>query len=203
MVYQTPLAWIAVALYIITFVLFCSLHIANSNYNVLRNPVSDYGVGRTTRFFQLYALSGTLAAVALTSLFYLWSYRGFPSLIAICLLLMVVSRLGVVLFPTDLEGQKRSRRGRLHYLFAIGTFCFAYTAIANATEPAVALYHAPVLDLLLVVFKYVALIALAATVITMARPLRHFFGLCERVFIVSTIVWFLTMSLWFVSTGGK
>lgn len=120
-----------------------------------------------------------------------------------CMLLMVGSRLGVMIFQTDLEGQKRTRRGLLHYLFAIGTFCFAYTAIANATEPALAQYHEPILDLVLVVFKYVALTALAATVITMARPLRRFFGLCERVFILSTIVWFLTMSLWFVSTGSR
>lgn len=200
--YQILLAWTAVALYGITFALFCALHLVKSDYTILRNPVSDYGVGQTARLFQLYALTGTLGAIALASLFFLWSDRGFPSLIAISLVLMVISRVGVVLFPTDVEGQKRTARGLVHYLFAIGTFCFAYVAIANATEPVIAHQQPPVIGSLLVVFKYVALISLAATVITMARPLRRIFGLCERIFLVSTIVWFLTMSLWFVSTGG-
>lgn len=197
------LAWVATALYIITFVLFCFLHITKSDYTVSRNPVSDYGVGQTARLFQVYALSGTLGAIALTCLFYFSPQQGFPSLVANCMLLMVVSRVGVAAFQTDLEKQKRTVHGILHNVCAIGTFGFAYTAIANATEPALALRQSPLLNLLLITFKYLALIALGFTVMTMPRPLRRFFGLAERVFIVSMIVWFLTMSLWFVNANVR
>jgi hypothetical protein len=122
------------------------------------------------------------------------------SLVTICMILMVVSRLGVVLFPTDLEGAKHTTTGRLHYGFAIGTFAFAATAIANASEAVLALQPSPLLSSLLLSLKWSVLIAVGATTITMVRPLRRFFGVSERVFLLSMTLWFLTLSLWFVNT---
>lgn len=191
------MAWIAAISYLATIVLFFGLHFLHTSYNIIRQPVSDYGVGSSAKLFQLYGLFGTVGAAVLAYLFYSSSQPLLPVIVSLCMLLMFVARLGVLAFLTDLEGQPRTSKGIVHYVFAICTFAFAYTAIANATEPMVAVNKLSNLSQLLIICKYCALIGLVAIVAGMLRSLRPFFGLAERVFILATIVWFFVASLWF------
>jgi hypothetical protein len=81
MAYSLLIAWAATVLYLITIVLFCSLHIGTSASLFLRHPVSDYAIGQTANLFRAYAWTGTLGALALTALVSRSSYPTFPSLV--------------------------------------------------------------------------------------------------------------------------
>ena len=54
--------------------------------------------------------------------------------------LVAAVRIGESLFPTTVEGEKLTRTGALHYLFAILTFGFTYAAISGLTPELVKLY---------------------------------------------------------------
>ena len=174
------------------------LHISNSGYNVLAHTVSDYGVGKAAGLFRLYVWAGNLGALALSYLFYASVDPRLPAFIPLCLLFMVVARIGVSVFKTDLEGSPRTRQGVAHYLFTILTFTFAYIVIDNAA-PLLAPSNKPELQKwLLIGLCYTAMISLFGVVITVFRPLRRFFGSIERVFLLSTIVWFLVAGASFI-----
>jgi hypothetical protein len=189
-------AILAVTLYAVSTGLFFLLHVIQSPYKLTTHAVSDYGVGVTAGLFQFYAWTGTAAALILAILFYFAQKPTFPPIVFVCMLSMVVSRIGVSVFKTDLEGAPRTRQGILHYLFAILTFAFAYTAIANATPVLMSktAFSAP----LLVILQYIAMISLGCVVITLLKPLHRFFAIAERVFLLSTLLWFLVTSCLFI-----
>lgn len=194
----STVAVLATSFYLVTIALFIGLHFSNSGYNIIEHAVSDYGVGRSARLFGLYAWMGNFGALALAYLFYASAQPGFPALIPLCMVLMVAARVGVTIFKTDLEGSKRTVQGALHYLFAILTFALAYTVIDNAT-PLLAMRSASdIQHWLLTGTRYAAMLSLVGVVITMFKPLRAFFGRTERVFLVSTLIWFLVASYSFV-----
>ena len=190
-------ALVATGFYLLTLTLFVALHFSSSGYNALEHAVSDYGVGKSARLFQFYVWAGNVGALALAYLFYISAEPRFPSFIPLCMLAMVVARIGVSVFKTDLEDGKRTRQGALHYLFAILTFALAYVVIDNSTPLLTA--SALPQGWLLMGLRYVAMISLFGVVVTVFRPLRRFFGRVERVFILSTLVWFLVASFAFIS----
>lgn len=190
-------ALLATGLYVVSIALFLGLHLLHSPYSALRHAVSDYGVGPTARLFQVYVWAGNAGALALIALFSFAQQPHFPALIALFMLVMLGSRMGVARFKTDVEGSPRTRAGSIHYLFAILTFAFAYTTIANATPMLVAATPPPLASLLSMLHA-VALAALIGVVVTVFAPLRRFFAVVERVFLLTTMLWFLAASYAFV-----
>ena len=141
---------------------------------------------------------GNFGALGLAYLFYTSVKPQFPPFVPILLLLMVAARIGVSTFNTDLEGEKRTRQGTLHYLFATLTFALAYIVIDNATPLLTLVRTLELPKWWLVGLRFAAAVSLVGVVITVFRPLRRFFGPVERVFILSNILWFLSVSYLFV-----
>jgi hypothetical protein len=172
------------------------LHIKPTPYHPLRHAISDYGVGDTQRLFNIYLwLTGLGAAALAVALTVGRGALPVPSRTIMCLVLLVGARLGVSLFPTDLEGQRLTHSGFWHYILAILSIGLVYTIMAQLT-PFFQTRSAwqsvgSVLNLLLVL----AAPALIAIVITMWRPLRNIFGLFERLFVAITTLWFLIVSI--------
>lgn len=192
-------ALLAVIAYTLSVCLFFVLHMAPSPYTFMSHAVSDYGIGPTARLFQLYAGLGTIGAVALTILFVFSHHPVFPMLVPLGMVLMVLSRLGVARFPTDLEGQPRTQHGTLHYVFAILTFTWAYTTIANATPRFVESTMSSVIPVFRLLHT-LATVALVGIVVTRITPVRQYFPIAERVFLLATLLWFLLASgAWLVS----
>ena len=110
------------------------LHCRRSGYSPIKHAVSDFGVGRAKHLFQIRIWMDSFGAAALAISFLL----GFgplsvlPSVIVL-LLLLAAARIGAGIFPADLEGQKFTGTGLLHYIFAILSFGFAYTVIIKMT----------------------------------------------------------------------
>ncbi|GAA5502765.1 hypothetical protein Dxin01_02512 [Deinococcus xinjiangensis] len=187
-------AFFAALCYAAALGIFVVLHLQNPHYSPIRHAVSDYAVGPSGRLFSVYNLIGTLGALLVAYLFFASRSPVFPSHIITNILLMVAARVGLLLFKTDLEGEKMTTAGRLHYLFAVLNFAFAYMVIADAT-PMLSSMTAAWVQILLGAIKVLAAVSLAGVVITLLKPLRRVFGLIERVFLASVMVWFLCASL--------
>jgi hypothetical protein len=188
------LALAAFACYFASAALFVALHLRSTGYSPLRHAVSDYGVGPSRRAFAAYSWLGSAGAAALGGALWAAGQPPVPAWLLGVLAAMVVARAGLTLFPTDLEGQRLSRTGLLHYAFAIASFAAAYVFVRNGTphlagapgwEPA-----RPFLEAL----ARLALPALVANCVTMAPPLRRVFGLFERLFLGTVLAWFTVAS---------
>jgi len=171
------------------------LHFLPTGYDLVHNAVSDYGVGQYAPLFRVSLWAGSIAVLALA--IGLTLDPGAPPLLTrglVFLGLVAACRIGESLFPTTVEGQKLTRTGAMHYLFAILTFGFTYAAISDLTPDLVKLYpwhaHRGTLDWL----SGAMLVGLILVLATLLPRLRHVFGLCERFFLAVTYIWLVAVA---------
>jgi hypothetical protein len=194
------LAFAAFACYLAGATLLGWLHLRRTGYSPVAQAVSDYGVGPTGRVFALYVGAGSVGALALTAALWVAGAPAVPGWILGVLVGMAAARTGLSLFPTDLEDRGLTRTGLIHYLFAVSNFACAYVAIRHLTP---LLATAPSWEParpLLAALSWASTPALVANCVTMVKPLRRIFGLCERAFIVVVALWFVTASGWLALT---
>ncbi|MGW6276091.1 DUF998 domain-containing protein [Kribbella sp. NPDC055071] len=175
--------------------IFVTLHVLPTGYSPIGHAVSDYGVGRYAGLFRIAGAASSVGilclAVALTL------EPGTPTVSVfelVCLYLIPVFRIAILRFPTDLEGQRLTRNGRLHYLFAILAFAATYSAIAGMTPELTSIDPWNSIHGLLHVLQLIAMVSLILLVIAMIPQLRRVFGLFERLFLTSTNLWFLLVA---------
>ena len=102
-----------------------------------------------------------------------------------------MARLGANVFPTDLEGAPRTTAGRLHMLCAVAWFTLLYVAIDNATPLLTARWAGTGAEVL-GALRWASAVGLAALVACLViKPLRAWFGLAERVFLIAAPLWCL------------
>ena len=179
-------ALIAVMLYATSLMILAFLHTRYRNHNILRDPVSDYGVGNSKIWFQVNGFVGAVGAVLVAWLF---NQTGLFVWISTCLVLSAVARIGVVMVPTDIEGQPKTWAGRFHLLLAIASFALLYSVVDNAT-PVLAARNLGAAQSALIVLRWIAAGSLAAVVCCLIlRPLRGYFGLAERIFLIAIPSW--------------
>jgi hypothetical protein len=188
---QVTIYALAALAYLVQLALFLTLNI-RGNYSLVSHAVSDYGVGPSRRLFTIYGLTGIIAVIAL-GVAVLTDGR-FPQRGGIYLLAVAALRLGVLAFPTDLEEQRLTRTGMLHYVFAIASFALVYMAIdvlSPVALPIVAEWASPVLAGL----HWIVAASLAGVVICLIPAFRRVFGLVERIFLVSVLLWSAVFAL--------
>ncbi|MGJ7561707.1 DUF998 domain-containing protein [Brevibacterium casei] len=172
---------------------FVALHLVPSDYSIVSHAVSDYAVGPTRR------LSSVMT----------WLTAGFWALLAgavitgvpdwsdatgMTIALLVLAGIFVALpfAPTDLEGEKTTLVGRLHYLFAIAWFALSYACMGNFTRLFTA--EGPAwLASTLAVIGWIAAISLAVSVLVLvvSRLRPKVFGISERIFILSVSLFYI------------
>jgi hypothetical protein len=194
------LSAVSLACYLGAIGFLVALHLQRSGYSIVGHAVSDYGVGPTRRLFATYTSLGSAGGVVFTGALLTRGPAVSAWLLSV-LTVMILSRIGLTIFPTDLEGTKLTRTGYLHYFFAILGFAASYTAIRNltpvfASEMAWAPLHGALNGL-----STLATLALVGVCVTMWRPFRKVFGLLERVFLLTTLVWFAVASAGMVIWG--
>ena len=173
-----------------------ALHVLPTGYNPARNAVSDYGVGQYAPLFRVSLWAGSIAVAALPVGLALGV--GAPPLASsdlVFLGLVAVSRVGESLFPTTVEGERLTRTGAFHYVFAIVTFGFTYTAISGLTPVLVKLHPWHSDKGLLTWLAGATLVGLILVVATLLPRLRRVFGLCERFFLLVTYAWLVLVAL--------
>lgn len=174
-------------------VIFVALHFVTSDYSIVKHAVSDYAVGRTKSLSSAMTWVSVpfwalLAAAVATGL------PGWPDATGITIALAVLAAIFLALpfVPTDLEGEKLSTVGRLHYLMAIAWFAISYACMGNFTRLFAAAGPAWLAGALTVI-SWVAAVSLAVSVVVLVikrlRPLV--FGISERIFILSVTLFYL------------
>ena len=103
--------------------------------------------------------------------------------------------IGVLIFPTDIEGEKRTKIGLLHYLFAILQFTAIVKLAVNLTSAFSAVLPDSFLITVLSILSTVINISIAGVVAGMIVPyVKKIFGLIERIFLFSSAFYFLVLS---------
>ncbi|MGE7186395.1 DUF998 domain-containing protein [Peribacillus sp. NPDC006672] len=193
------LSIVAVLFFLGYFIFFLILHFKKTGYHPIRHAVSDYGVGATKNLFLIYVWLSNLGALSLSIVLLNVKDRfSIPASIPILIILMVISRILMSFFPTDLEGEKLTVRGKLHYLFAILAFAFSYMVIDRGGSHLKLLEGFKNLSPFFHIMTMISSISLGAVIVTMFKPLRFIFGICERVFLLSINIWFIVLSIWLV-----
>lgn len=191
-----PLAWLSLVATVGYLVLFVSWHLLPTGYGPVRHAVSDYAVGRYGYLFRLglWVSSGAVLALGVA----LISGVGSPPLAArdlTYLLLIPVARVGMTLFPTSLEGHRLGRTGLAHYVFAIAAFTLTYLVMSQTTSVLQDLGAPGWLRHPLGWASWAVAPELFLVVVCMVGPLRRVFGLVERLFLLTTNIWFVLVAL--------
>ncbi len=185
---------VAATLYAADLLFLISFQFLNRDYRLFSHPVSDYGVGATAGLFKAYVLAGSLAAPVLAWQFWFARDPGYPAIIPVYLLLVMLGRLTLGLFTNDVRGTPQTRSGHIHHAATLVAFACAYMTVAEAT-PLLARSVSGPLSTVVSGLKHVISLDFIAVVLTISPPLRRFFGLSERIFLYCTALWFLTASL--------
>lgn len=167
------------------------LHRAAPEHHPLHDAVSLYGAGVSAAGFRLYVHLGTAGIALFTWLVHLQRNAAVPPVVVFSLVVLLAARVAIAAVPTDAKGEKSSARGRAHLALAVIVFAAGYTALDNATPSFAALPFFAALSVL----RWVCAGSLVAVVATMLLPGKRYFGLAERGFLVSMLLWFLVASL--------
>jgi hypothetical protein len=161
------------------------LHSLPTGYHPIRNAVSDYGVGRCRIWHRIAVISLAAAGFA-TAVASSGTVRPEPASVVALLIVFAISRILLPLFPTDIEGQPRTRTGRIHWALAITAFASLATAAG--------FFKGTGLDDVVgnIVIGTAVFLLL---VLCVPRLRRKILGLAERLFYFSMICWFLVTGI--------
>lgn len=199
------MSWESIAAYvgIVGILLFpvgtVVLHALPTGFRPLRNPLSDYAAGKYGILMTIAFLILGIGVLALDA--GLAKGLGAGKRVAIGVFFIGVfgaSRLLAAFFPSDADGAERTGRGRVHTLLAaLGFVAIPLGAIVLTPVfdrvPSWAAVAPPlrILELLVVVFGIIMLV-------TRMQALRFVFGLVERLFYASALLWLFLIGLHFV-----
>lgn len=193
------IALVAVAL---QAVLLVTLHVLPTKYDPVHDAISDYGVGAYRGYFWAQLGAGGSACIALAvSLGSLDPYV--PTLAVVMLVANGAARFLMPAFPTDQSGSRfQTVRGSIHMLLAIA----AFGGVAAAATSLGGLFdHYPewqsVKGLIDTLGWVVLAGAIACALALVAPRLKRIFGLIERFFTASVIVWLSVISIELVRFG--
>ena len=189
----------SILFYLIALLMFFRVHALDPSVSIIRDPVSNYGVGKTAVFFRRYGYWGTVAAACLAVSFLMSHSPVFPNEVLIGMVLLPILRIGVIGFKTDIQVESlahSSAEGQWRVVFAIVWVGAMYTVITNATPLMVS--DSDWLLAGLSILKNTAKFSLIGVIFAMIKPLKMIFGIFERVFLLSTLLWFVLANIWFL-----
>lgn len=183
----------ALVLGLVRLVLFVALHIVPSEYSIVKHAVSDYAVGSTRKLSTAMTWTTVLFWAALAAAVWtgLPDWSDTPTM-TLALVALAVIFLVLPFAPTDIEGEKATFIGRLHYVLAIAWFAISYACMGNFVRYFTA-HEVASLGAFLQVMSWIALISLVVSVaVLIIKKLRpKVFGISERVFILSVSLFYL------------
>jgi hypothetical protein len=183
----------ATACYLVALLLLVALHVVERQRDPVTTAVSDYGTGKAAWLFRAYGAAGIIGAAALCRAMLDYPGASFPAPAIYCLGALAVLRLGVFAFKTDEGAFGRTREGIIHLVLAALTFTLAYEVVSFGGQTALAITSGA-LNGAFALLGWIVPVSLALVVATMLPRGRAFFGLAERAFLVSTLLWFLLLS---------
>ena len=189
------LAVASLVAFITYFVCLIVLHFLPTGYNPLYNTISDYSVGRFSRLARMSTAVNSVGILLLLGA--LVFIVGLPPLTSnglIWLGILALTRLAMVVFITDLSGQKTTLKGIVHVILAVISFVAGVSAIGTLTGNISLFFSGNSVYPLLRILVEVSTPILVVLLITLLPSLRRIFGLIERLFLLTINVWLLIAS---------
>ena len=125
---------VAAALYGLDLLFLLSFQVMNRDQPAFSRPISDYGLGRTARFFRVYLIAGCIAPPILAWQVHASGDPDFPASVPVYLGLVALGRLGIALWQSDPQDMPHSRHGTLHRAATLLAFTSAwYSGVALAS----------------------------------------------------------------------
>ncbi|WP_166968889.1 DUF998 domain-containing protein [Brevibacterium atlanticum] len=198
----TVLAVAALVLGLARLGVFIALHLVPSGYTIVGHAVSDYAVGPTRRLSSTmtWLTAAFWAVLAVAVALGLPHWRDVTG-VTIALAALALIFIALPLVPTDIEGEKLTTIGRLHYLLAIAWFAISYACMGNFTR--LFTYSGPAwLASTLSVIAWIALVSLVVSVVVLIlKKLRpKVFGISERIFILSVNLFYIGVAIGIIVT---
>jgi hypothetical protein len=195
-IWSPPTSVIALLAVSVQLVVLALLHVLPTGYNPVRDAISDYGVGRYRAYFAAQLFAGALAragvALALAQL-----HPYVPTFVVGALLVNAAARVVMPAFPTDQSGGRfKTVKGTIHMILAIVAFA-AVAAAATGLSGLLSHYHDwHSIRTLIETLGWIVLVGAVATAVALVGPqLKKIFGLIERVFTLSVIIWLYVISI--------
>ena len=172
------------------------MHLLPTGYDPKLNAVSDYGIGRYRGVFWTQTLAGAVACFAL-AIALGDAKPSMPTLAIVLLVTAGLARLLIPVFPTDQNGSRfQTVRGTIHMVLAIVIFA---AIIVAASKLGSTLEHRPAWHGVkgwLTALPWVMTGGAVGTLVALRGPrLKRIVGLFERLFYVSSLAWFLIVSI--------
>jgi hypothetical protein len=176
--------------------LLVTLHVLPTKYDPVHDAISDYGVGEYRGYFWAQLVAGGSACIALAlSLGSLHPYV--PTLAVVMLVVNGAARFLMPAFPTDQSGSRfQTARGTVHMLLAL--IAFGGVAAAATSLGGLPNHYAEWQGVkgLIGTLGWVVLAGAIACALALVGPrLKRAFGLIERLFTASVIVWIAIISI--------
>lgn len=190
------LAVISFVAFVIYLVCLIALHFLPTGYNPLFNTISDYSVGRFNRLARISTAVNAVGVLLLLGAFVtLIGSPPVPWSGLMWLVILALSRFGMVIFTTDVSGQKITPRGIVHIILAVISFIAGISALSTITRALGTLSDWSSVYPFFKLLAQVAFPILIAVVVTFLIPsLRKIFGLVERLFLLTIHLWLLVAS---------
>lgn len=164
---------------VICLVSILILHLLPTGYNPLKNAVSDYGVGKYRVWHRIAVLSLAAAGFAM-AIASSGTIKSESSLVVGLFVIFGMARAVISFFPTDIEGQTLTKRGRIHWALAIIAFAsFGFAA---------GFYEGTGLDN---VIGNVVIAVVCLLLVSLLPRFRKALPVLERIFYFSMICWFI------------
>jgi hypothetical protein len=179
-----------------------TLHLLPTGYNPRSDAVSDYGVGRYRGWFWAQAVAGGVAGLAL-AIALAETTPPIPTEVVVALLISVVARFLVPFFATDQGGSRfETLPGTIHMILAVVIFA---SVIIAASKFGSAVEHEAAWQGVkgwLTALPWVMTASAIGILLALRPRLKLKFGLIERLFYVSSIAWFLIVSVELARIAG-
>jgi hypothetical protein len=188
------LAAVATAAFAAAAVTLVWVNLLPTGHRPLRDAVSDYGASGYRLFYTVTVVSLGLGGLLLLGA--LARGTGVAAGGLIWLGVYGVSRIAIAFFPTDLEGQPVTQRGRVHVALAAAAFA-AIAFAASDLSPALADEPgwAGVADALEVLRWAVVVTAVATLIARVVLPVRQVaFGAVQRLLYAAGTAWLLLVA---------
>ena len=180
----------------VQLVVLAVLHVLPTGYNPVRDAISDYGVGRYRLYFAVQVWAGALACAAIAVAFTrLHPYV--PTFVVTALLVNAAARVLMPLFPTDQSGSRfKTVKGTIHMILAIVAFAGVAAAASSLSGLLTHYRDWHGIRTLVQALGWVVLVGAIATAVALIGPrLKKIFGLVERIFTFSVIIWLYVISI--------
>ncbi len=192
---NSVLAVASLVAFITYFVCLIVLHFLPTGYSPLYNTISDYSVGRFSGIARMStAVNSAGILLLLGALVFIIGVPPLTSNGLIWLGILALTRLAMVVFITDLSGQKRTLKGIVHVILAVISFVAGVSAIGTLTGSISLFFAGNSVYPFLKILAEVSTPILVVLLITLLPFLRRIFGLIERLFLLTINVWLLIAS---------